>query len=96
MEHRLVPVRTYRSRLEAELAQHLLESVGIPSFVSADDAGGMRPPLQLTLGVRLIVRAMDGPKARRVLADHDGDQDGRGDQGEDDRDEDRPEPCPAE
>lgn len=71
MEHRLVPVKTFGSRLEAELAQRLLESVRIPSFVSADDAGGMRPPLQLTLGVRLIVRAIDVPRARRVLADHD-------------------------
>ncbi len=71
MEHRLVPVKTFGSRLEAELAQRLLESVRIPSFVSADDAGGMRPPLQLTLGVRLIVRAIDAPRARRVLADHD-------------------------
>lgn len=71
MEHRLVPVRTYHSRVEAELASGLLEGCGIPSFVSADDAGGMRPSLQLTQGVRLIVRAVDLPHARRILDDHE-------------------------
>jgi hypothetical protein len=71
MEHRLVTVRTYGSRVEAELARGLLEACGIPSYVSADDAGGMRPSLQLVLGVRLIVRAIDLPLARRILAGDD-------------------------
>jgi hypothetical protein len=72
MEHRIVPVTSFGSRPEAELARGLLESVGIPAFVSADDAGGMRPPLQLTQGVRLMVREADLARARRVLADHAG------------------------
>jgi hypothetical protein len=71
MEQRVVPVASYGSRPEAELARGLLESVGIPAFVSADDAGGMRPPLQLTQGVRLMVREADLARARRVLADHE-------------------------
>ena len=72
MEQRIVPAESYGSRPEAELARAVLESVGIPAFVSADDAGGMRPPLQLTLGVRLMVREADLVRARRVLADHAG------------------------
>jgi hypothetical protein len=70
MEQRIVSVRSFGSRPEAELARGLLESVGIPAFVSADDAGGMRPPLQLSQGVRLMVREDDLGRARRVLADH--------------------------
>jgi hypothetical protein len=70
MEQRIVPVATFGSRPEAELARGLLESVGIPAFVSADDAGGMRPPLQLSQGVRLMIREADLARARRVLADH--------------------------
>jgi hypothetical protein len=62
---------SYRD-VEELLARGLLESVGIPAFVSADDAGGMRPPLQLSQGVRLMVREADLARARRVLADHAG------------------------
>jgi len=63
-------VKSFRSRLEAELAQNLLAEHGIPSFVSADDAGGMRPPpFQFDAGVRLIVRSLDFVPARRLLKD---------------------------
>jgi len=72
VEQRIVPAASFGSRPEAELARGLLESVGIPAFVSADDAGGMRPPLQLSQGVRLMVREADLTRARRVLADHAG------------------------
>jgi len=63
-------VKSFRSRLAAELAQNLLAEHGIPSFVSADDAGGMRPPpFQFDAGVRLIVRSLDFVPARRLLKD---------------------------
>jgi hypothetical protein len=68
VQRELVPVGTFRSRLEAEMAKGLLEAHGIPSYVSADDAGGMNPPaLQCDLGVRLIVRSLDLIPARRLL-----------------------------
>jgi hypothetical protein len=64
----LVAVKTFGSRLEAELARGLLESHGIPSFIRADDAGGMRPPpFQFSAGAQLIVRSIDAIPARRVL-----------------------------
>jgi hypothetical protein len=66
----LVPVEHFRNRMEAELAKNLLAAHGIPSFVSADDAGGMRPPpFQFAAGVRLIVRSLDLIPARRLLKD---------------------------
>ena len=68
MERELVAVKTFRHRLEAELAKNLLEAHGIPSFISAEDAGGMRPPpFQFDLGVHLIVRSLDLIPARRLL-----------------------------
>lgn len=67
MEDELVTVASFGDRVNAELARGLLEMEGIASMVSADDAGGMRPALQLTQGVRLIVRASDAERAREIL-----------------------------
>jgi hypothetical protein len=70
MERELVPVKSFRNRLEADMAKNLLAEHGIPSYVSADDAGGMRPPpFQFDAGVRLIVRSLDLIPARRLLKD---------------------------
>ena len=67
-DRELVAVKAFRNRLEAELAQNLLAVHGIPSFVSAEDAGGMRPPpFSFAAGVQLIVRSLDLIPARRVL-----------------------------
>jgi Putative prokaryotic signal transducing protein len=63
----LVAAGSFGSRIDAELAKALLAEEGIPAFVRADDAGGMRPSLQFTAGVALIVRAEDLPRARAVL-----------------------------
>lgn len=65
-----MPVRTFGNRIEAEMAKSLLEANGIPSYVSADDAGGIRPPpFSFSPGVRLIVRSIDLIPARRLLKD---------------------------
>jgi hypothetical protein len=70
MDGEFVPVKSFRNRIEAELAKNLLSAHGIPSFVSADDAGGMRPPpFQFAAGVQLIVRSLDLIPARRLLRD---------------------------
>jgi hypothetical protein len=63
----LVAAGLFGNRVEAELAKGLLAEEGIPAFVRADDAGGMRPSLQFTAGVAVIVRAEDLPRARAVL-----------------------------
>jgi hypothetical protein len=55
------------SRTEAELVAGLLRSYGLRAVVSADDAGGQEPPLQLQ-GVRVLVTTADEAPARRILA----------------------------
>lgn len=63
-----VPVVTVTSRVEAELIVGMLRSNGLRAAVSADDAGGQEPQLQLQ-GVRVLVASSDEAAARRLLAD---------------------------
>ena len=64
----LMCVKTFGSRLEADLAKGVLAANGIEALVCADDAGGMRPDLAFTSGgVRLVVAGEDAKDALRVL-----------------------------
>ncbi len=63
-----VPVAVVTSRTEAELIAGMLRSNGVRADVSADDAGGQDPQLQI-LGVRVLVAAADEAPARRLLAE---------------------------
>ena len=65
-----VPVAIAGSRIEAELIVGMLRSNGVRAVLSADDAGGQEPPLQLQ-GVRVLVTPSDVALARRLLADTD-------------------------
>lgn len=62
-----VPVALASSRIEAELIVGMLRSNGLRAVVSADDAGGLEPQLQLQ-GVRVLVTPSDEAAARRLLA----------------------------
>jgi hypothetical protein len=62
-----VPVAVAASRIEAELIVGLLRSNGLRAVLSADDAGGLQPPLQLE-GVRVLVPPSEEAPARRLLA----------------------------
>ncbi len=62
-----VPVAVVTSRTEAELIVGLLRNNGLTAIVSADDAGGQEPPLQIQ-GVRVLVTPSDEAPARRLLA----------------------------
>jgi len=62
-----VPVTVVTSRVEAELIVGFLRDHGLRAAVSADDAGGQEPQLQLQ-GVRVLVAAADEASARRLLA----------------------------
>lgn len=62
-----VTVAVVTSRIEAELIVGLLQSYGLAADVSADDAGGQEPQLQLQ-GVRVLVTPSDEAAARRILA----------------------------
>jgi len=63
-----VPVVVVGSRTEAELIVGMLRSNGLRAVVSADDAGGAEPQLQLQ-GVRVLVAAADEAEARQLLAE---------------------------
>lgn len=58
---------TFASTHEAEIAKGHLEAHDIDAFIMKDDAGGMDPQMQLTRGVRLMVRARDVEEAHDVL-----------------------------
>ena len=68
MEGATVPVANVASSAEAELIAGLLRSNGLTAAVSADDAGGEEPQLQLQ-GVRVLVAPPDQAAARRILAE---------------------------
>jgi hypothetical protein len=61
-----VAVRTYPSRIEAEMALGLLQSAGLRAWVVADDAGGAYP-FQLSGGAKLFVDGDDRAAAERLL-----------------------------
>ena len=63
---RMVTVRTFLNRIEAELALSALEAAGIEAVMLRDDCGGVRPSLWLT-GVDLLVRPEDFRRATDVL-----------------------------
>ncbi|WP_147434698.1 DUF2007 domain-containing protein [Micromonospora musae] len=63
----VVSVAVVNSRTEADLIAGLLRSHGLKVGVSADDAGGQEPQLQLQ-GVHVLVAATDEAVARRILA----------------------------
>ena len=67
MDGLTVPVAVVGSRTEAELIAGLLRSNGLSAAVSADDAGGQDPQLQLE-GVRVLVAPADESLARQLLA----------------------------
>ena len=63
-----VPVARAASRIEAELIIGMLRSNGVRAVMSADDAGGQQPPLQIA-GVRVLVPPSDEAPARQLLAE---------------------------
>ena len=70
MDGASVSVAVVDSRIEAELIVGMLRSNGLRAVVSADDAGGVEPQLQLQ-GVRVLVAAPDEAAARQLLAEAD-------------------------
>ncbi len=63
-----VRLKKYNDRIEADIERVLLESHGISTFITADDAGGMRPDLMMsTGGVWIWVSDNDVEKSVDIL-----------------------------
>ena len=62
-------VARFHYRHEAELANGYLENAGVDSALHIDDAGGMDVGLAFVNPARIVVRAEDEERARRVLVD---------------------------
>ncbi len=62
---KLVCVKVFELRMEAEMAQGFLDANGIKAHVYTDDAGGTMPIL--TGGARLMVQQADFVEAEKLL-----------------------------
>ena len=67
MDGATVSVAVVASRTEAELIVGMLRTHGVSAAVSADDAGGQYPQMQIE-GVQVLVAPSDEASARRLLA----------------------------
>lgn len=67
MSEESVVIKVFSNETEAAMARELLQESGIRSFIFKDDAGGMEPQLQRTMGVRLIVNRANAERAREIL-----------------------------
>ena len=72
MDGATVSVAVVTNRTEAELIAGMLRSHGVSTTVSADDAGGQYPQMQVE-GVQVMVAPSDEASARRLLAIADDD-----------------------
>jgi hypothetical protein len=62
-----IVVAAYGYRHEAEFAKATLDTAGIESVLSIDDAGGAEAGLSFANPARIIVRSEDRDSARDVL-----------------------------
>jgi hypothetical protein len=67
MRDEMVVVKVFSSETEAIIAKGHLESEGITALIRKDDVGGMLPPLQQAIGVKLLVDKHDKDKALSIL-----------------------------
>ena len=60
-------LETVSSRAEAEMLKSFLEDQGIQAVISGDDAGGMRPELAMTLGIKVLIHGDNLESAKKLL-----------------------------
>jgi hypothetical protein len=63
----LITLRTFSNEVDAQVALQHLKSNHIEAILKKDDSGGMRPHLQITIGVDILVAHKDLAKAESVL-----------------------------
>lgn len=67
MTEKMVVIKIFSSETEAAIVRGRLESEGITAIITKDDGGGMLPPLQQSMGVKLLVNENDVKKAKGIL-----------------------------
>ena len=67
MSEEIVVLRVFDNEVEAAMAQQMLRDAGVATFIFKDDAGGMEPQLQRTIGVRLVLKSEDAERAHDIL-----------------------------
>jgi hypothetical protein len=63
----IVLVRTFASRMDADMAKTVLEGSGVECFIQSDDCGGMGIYFDQIHGVHIFVRKEDAKRADEVL-----------------------------
>ena len=69
MRDGMTRLATYTNELEAQMAKGRLEALGVTVVLTKDNVGGMRPHLDLQVGVKLYVPDAEVEKARDILAE---------------------------
>lgn len=64
---RTVVIRTYTSEALAIVDNSRLGFEGIKAYIQKDDCGGAYPSLQISRGVRLLVKPEDMEDAEKIL-----------------------------
>lgn len=64
----LKELKTFSSRIEAEIVRSFLKSNSIESTIYADDVGSMYPSQDFVMGVKLMVLGKDYSLAKKLLA----------------------------
>jgi hypothetical protein len=75
-----VVVWTYTGEMVASIAAARLESEGIEAHIQKDDCGGAYPALQMSRGVRLLVKSEDLENAERILNELEEEDSGEGEE----------------
>ncbi len=81
-----VVLRTYSGEALASIAASRLESEGIETIIQKDDVGGAYPALQMSRGVRLLVKPEDVPRAEEILTEIEAEDTGEVEQPEPEED----------
>lgn len=68
---KLVIVKIFGSRIQAEVAKSYLDSFGIKTMIFSDDAGQTIASLQTVRGVKLMADKKDLQKATSLLDEKD-------------------------
>ena len=63
-------IKSFTNETEAQVDLARLQAMGITAVIEADNCGGMRPHMDLTCGVHLLVTGLDCEKAAAILQEN--------------------------